>query len=118
LDSDQALANQKRRLLANELFGQPIIIFSTRNDMISNILVPNSNQDFELPPNINLLSFEPWLNASSTDGPIQYLVRLEHLFEEGEHPMWSQPATISLSSLFGPSGVTFISPFSTLSLMI
>jgi len=76
LDSDQALANQKRRLLANELFGQPIIIFSTRKDMI------------------------------------------EHLFEEGEHPMWSQPATISLSSLFGPSGVTFISPFSTLSLMI
>ena len=104
LGDDQAKSNEKRRLLANEISSQPILVFTREIQNQLQKLVPISSQVFELPPNVNLLTFEPWFNASAPDGPVQYLVRLEHLFEEGEHPTWSQPATVSLSQMFAPTG--------------
>ncbi len=34
------------------------------------------------------------------DGNPEVLLRLEHLFDEGEHPLWSQNINLELSSLF------------------
>ena len=104
LGDDQAKSNEKRRLLANEISSQPILVFTREIQNQLEKLVSIPSQVFELPPNVNLLTFEPWFNASAPDGPVQYLVRLEHLFEEGEHPTWSQPATVSLSQMFAPTG--------------
>ena len=104
LGDDQAKSNEKRRLLANEISSQPILVFTREIQNQLEKLVSIPSQVFELPPNVNLLTLEPWFNASAPDGPVQYLVRLEHLFEEGEHPTWSQPATVSLSQMFAPTG--------------
>ena len=101
---DQAKCTEKRRMLANELNSQPIVIFPSDLTTHFKYLDTFIKHEFQLPPNVNLLSFEPWLNVSSPDGPVQYLVRVEHLFEEGEHPTWSQPATVSLSQMFGSAG--------------
>ena len=46
-----------------------------------------------LPANVHLLTLERWQ-------PGQVLLRLQHLFAVGEHPTWSQPATVDLSKLF------------------
>ena len=64
----------------------------------------NTKETYELPSNVNLLTFEPWLNASSEYPNKQYLVRIEHLFEVGEHGMMSKPVSISLTKFFGPLG--------------
>ena len=45
------------------------------------------------------------MNTSAPDAANQYLIRLEHLFAEGEHSKLSQPVSISLQELFGPTGL-------------
>lgn len=44
----------------------------------------------DLPPNVNLLTLEPW------DDQGRILVRFEHFFGVGEDETFSQPASISL----------------------
>jgi hypothetical protein len=44
----------------------------------------------DLPPNVNLLTLEPW------DDQGRILVRFEHFFGVGEDEQFSQPASISL----------------------
>jgi lysosomal alpha-mannosidase len=100
--------NALRRQLSNELFGNLIIFFPSSNELQSmkNTFPAVPQASYQLPTNINLLTFEPWLNASSDYPNKQYLVRLEHLFEEGEHANLSQPVTVSLAKLFGPTGTS------------
>ncbi|XP_001603702.3 lysosomal alpha-mannosidase isoform X1 [Nasonia vitripennis] len=50
-----------------------------------------------LPKNVRILTLEPW-----KDGEV--LLRLEHLFEEGESPKYSVPAQVDLKEVF--SGFT------------
>lgn len=42
-----------------------------------------------LPPNVNLMTFE-----SRNDG--SYLIRFEHIYDDGEDTILSQPATVAL----------------------
>ncbi|XP_065568469.1 lysosomal alpha-mannosidase-like isoform X3 [Artemia franciscana] len=42
-----------------------------------------------LPANVNLLTFEPWETG-------KILLRLEHIYQEGEHPSLSKEVTVSL----------------------
>ena len=99
----------KRRQLSNEVFGDLIVIFPPNGDVKTVQQNFHANDQaakdiYQLPPNVNLLTFEPWLNASSDYPNKQYLVRLEHLFEVGEHSTLSEPVIVSLFKLFGPLG--------------
>ena len=52
-----------------------------------------------LPPNVHLLTFQSV--AVKADGSLaQAIVRLAHLFEAGEHPTLSAPATVDLGAAF------------------
>lgn len=55
----------------------------------------------KLPPNINLLTLEPW-----EDGRI--LLRLEHIFEVNEDSKYSRPRRISLRDLFTTFVITSV----------
>ena len=103
LNGNHDEANENWRLLSNEIFVQPVLLFKTgsEDEILTRLLTSERTREYQLAPNVNLLSFEPWLNGSL----VQYLVRLEHLFQEGEHQVWSQPVSVSLSQLFGPSGL-------------
>ena len=105
--NDIEQGNALRRQLANEVFGELLVFFPSDEELQSliNTFPAGPKEIYQLPTNINLLTFEPWLNASSDYPNKQYLVRLEHLFEEGEHASLSQPVTVSLSKLFGPIGI-------------
>uniref|UniRef100_A0A2M4DMV2 Alpha-mannosidase n=1 Tax=Anopheles darlingi TaxID=43151 RepID=A0A2M4DMV2_ANODA len=46
----------------------------------------------QLPPNVNLLTLEPW-----KDGTV--LVRFEHLFEQGEDPVYSKPVQFNVRNV-------------------
>ncbi|XP_033223798.1 lysosomal alpha-mannosidase-like [Belonocnema kinseyi] len=54
-----------------------------------------------LPPNIHILTLEPW-----KDGSI--LLRLEHLFESDESVEFSKPVTINIQELFSAFTVTSV----------
>ncbi|NWW29159.1 MA2B1 mannosidase, partial [Falcunculus frontatus] len=54
-----------------------------------------------LPPNLHLLSLEPW-------GAGSLLLRLEHLFERGESQNGSQPVTLDLTTLFSAFTITSV----------
>ncbi|XP_033225887.1 lysosomal alpha-mannosidase-like [Belonocnema kinseyi] len=55
----------------------------------------------KLPPNIHILTLEPW-----KDGSI--LLRLEHIFEAGESVKYSIPVTINIQNLFSDFTVTAV----------
>lgn len=46
-----------------------------------------------LPPNVNVLTLEPWIGFS-------FLLRLEHVFEQNEDPTYSKSAVVKLKDLF------------------
>ncbi|ETV68894.1 hypothetical protein H257_15245 [Aphanomyces astaci] len=68
-------------------------------------IVPSSSHDHHswidrLPLNVGLTSLE-------AHSPKCIRLRLTHLFAVDEHPVWSQPATVSLATLLGPSFESF-----------
>ncbi|RHY96107.1 hypothetical protein DYB35_007221 [Aphanomyces astaci] len=68
-------------------------------------IVPPSSHDHpswngRLPLNVGLTSLE-------AHSPKCIRLRLTHLFAVDEHPVWSQPATVSLATLLGPSFESF-----------
>jgi len=52
----------------------------------------------ELPFNVHLLSLQT-VNGTA-NGKMITLLRLQHIFAEGEHPVWSKPAVVDLNKLF------------------
>ena len=55
-----------------------------------------------LPPNVKLVTLTSNY-ASFNDG--QWLLRLSHLYEAGEHPTLAQPVTLNLQEVFGKAGL-------------
>jgi len=103
-------ANAKRRQLSNEVNGELLYMFIDQSgfEKLRKLLNPKkvNTPRYKFPINVNLLTFEPWLNTSFIEYvPTQYLVRFEHLFEEGEHSVWSKPVSIPVQEFFGPSGL-------------
>ena len=102
LGDDIEQVGAQRKILSNEIFAAPVVMFPALKgpSQIKKLFSPGQVQDqdkYQLPPNVNLLTLEPWLNASQDYPNKQYLVRLEHIFEEGEHGELSQPVTVELS---------------------
>ena len=56
------------------------------------------NLTLSLPDNVNLLTLEPWFADLSTTNKF-YLIRLEHIFQLGEHSTLSQSATVDMAIL-------------------
>ncbi|XP_046834727.1 lysosomal alpha-mannosidase isoform X1 [Vespa crabro] len=54
-----------------------------------------------LPPNVNILTLEPWKNGT-------ILLRLEHIFEVGESNVYSVPVDINIKDLFTSFTITSI----------
>ncbi|XP_033226476.1 lysosomal alpha-mannosidase-like [Belonocnema kinseyi] len=69
------------------------------DDWKTNYRMHSSGLAERLPSNIHILTLEPWKDGS-------VLLRLEHLFEEGESIEYSKPAKINLQDLFSDFIVT------------
>lgn len=66
---------------------------------------------YDLPPNVHILSLQ-LLNVPADDATryattaqVPYVLRLQHLYEVGEHPVYSQNVTVNVSSVFSNSGL-------------
>jgi len=57
-----------------------------------------------LPFNIHLLTLATTQDPAQTSGPIPLIFRLQHVFAAGEHPTYSQPVTLDLTTLFTCQG--------------
>lgn len=95
-------AFRKTRLLANELYAQPLITFDVNDEdnkrikketFLSSTTNYNDADEKEiivLPPNVNLLTVEPIISPQQNEKIFTtttnlFLVRFEHLFDVDEH---------------------------------
>uniref|UniRef100_A0A499FTU7 Alpha-mannosidase n=1 Tax=Anopheles arabiensis TaxID=7173 RepID=A0A499FTU7_ANOAR len=83
---------QNKVLLPSWPFVSAVDNVLTYDDYLSNFRNIYSAIAQQLPPNVNLLTLEPW-----KDGTV--LVRLEHLFERNEDPVYSQAVRINVRSV-------------------
>ena len=84
-------AVEEHRFRAMELFYQPLVVFNHN-------LKPETALKPVLPANIHLLSLERVETASAPAG-LLLLLRLEHLFQAGEHQLYSTPVNIDIRKL-------------------
>ncbi|KAH9491893.1 Lysosomal alpha-mannosidase [Bulinus truncatus] len=86
--------------LALQVHLAPTFMFTPANgDTISkNALKEIQFLTNELPDNVHVLT----LDRIASNETSLFLLRLEHVFEEGEHPVLSLPAEVSLENLFKP----------------
>ena len=80
-----------------------IIIIPETMDQL-HLLTPGLGHD--LPLNLNLVTLEPWWSSeeASTAQKKFFLLRLEHLFQVGEHPDWSADTDIDIGLLLSTLG--------------
>uniref|UniRef100_A0A182U141 alpha-mannosidase n=1 Tax=Anopheles melas TaxID=34690 RepID=A0A182U141_9DIPT len=83
---------QNKVLLPSWPFVSAVDNVLTYDDYLLNFRTIYSAIAQQLPPNVNLLTLEPW-----KDGTV--LVRLEHLFERNEDPVYSQAVRINVRSV-------------------
>ena len=94
------------RLLAKELFAPPVVALMDYTHIPTTY--PHTSKSVgdvksvELPENVHLLTLQVW-NTTTT------LVRLEHIFDEGEDETLSQPAQVDLNELFTSTDVAHVS---------
>ena len=88
---------EKRKEMSLDLFYKPLIVFQKNADQ--NVF---PQLDINLPANVHILTLRKILLPEEPDATF-VLLRLEHIYQVGEHPDLSTPATVSLSALF--SGV-------------
>uniref|UniRef100_A0A915PEZ2 Glycosyl hydrolases family 38 C-terminal beta sandwich domain-containing protein n=1 Tax=Meloidogyne floridensis TaxID=298350 RepID=A0A915PEZ2_9BILA len=85
------------RILGLQLFHEPTLLFSKFsgefNDYNNKYLTNFSALNFDLPPNINLLTLKHIGNK-------QILIRLEHIFQAGEDANLSNPIYLNLQTIF------------------
>ena len=94
-DLDMAEAYRRTRLLANELYGQPLITFDLEKGHKKNKSLSSSVTG--LPENVNLLTLEPISPNKIPEENNFYLLRFEHIFDIDEHPLLSLPVKVSLT---------------------
>ena len=64
---------------------------------IKSTILQWSGLTYPLRPNVHMLTLEQWGGPVFDPTPTQpYLLRLEHIYEKGEDPDLSKPATVSL----------------------
>ena len=95
-DFDSNEAHRRTRLLANEIYAQPLITFDHENNKFKKEERYNKKVPISLPENVNLMTLESISQNQSPEIDNLYLVRFEHLFDVGEHPVLSLPAKISI----------------------
>lgn len=90
-------AARKHRPLAQKIFLQPELSFATYNsseaEFIKKFRTKYSGLKTSLPPNVHLLTMEPWKKGTK-------LLRFEHIFEFDDDPVLSKPVTVVLKDLF------------------
>ena len=91
-------AAEKHRPLAQEMFMEPIISFTSSMEKNQPIYKGLTK---DLPGNVHLLTLEQWHSK-------RYLLRLEHFYQRFEDPSLSKPATVSLRHLFQSFEITAV----------
>ncbi|CAL1274579.1 unnamed protein product [Larinioides sclopetarius] len=103
--SNMTKAASKHRPLAQQLFMQPQLSFASYNSSekdyfkLFNVFSPGLKTT--LPPNVHLLTLEPWKRGT-------ILIRLEHIYEFDEDNTLSKPVDVSLKDLFKEFNVVSI----------
>ncbi|XP_033744911.1 lysosomal alpha-mannosidase-like [Pecten maximus] len=68
-----------------------------------------SGMNSNLPDNVHLLTMEQWGGPGVVPSSSQpYIIRLEHIFETGEHSTLSKDATVNLQGLFATFDVSSV----------
>ncbi|GBN36329.1 Lysosomal alpha-mannosidase [Araneus ventricosus] len=103
--SNMTKAASKHRPLAQQLFMQPQLSFASYNssekDYFKSFNVFSPGIKPTLPPNVHLLTLEPWKRGT-------ILIRLEHIYEFDEDDTLSRPVDVSLKGLFKEFNVVSI----------
>ncbi|KAF8787519.1 Lysosomal alpha-mannosidase like protein [Argiope bruennichi] len=103
--SNISKAASKHRPLAQKLFMQPQLSFASYNssetDYFKSFNVFSPGLKTTLPPNVHLLTLEPWKRGT-------VLIRLEHMYEFNEDSTLSLAVDVSLKDLFKEFNVTSI----------
>jgi alpha-mannosidase len=94
-------AHEARRQLSETLNFPPTLGFTAA------ALAPAAAQPFSavsaaLPPNVKLVTLT---NNYASHNAGQWLLRLSHLYQAGEHPTLAQPATVDLQKVFAKAGL-------------
>ncbi|XP_053692769.1 lysosomal alpha-mannosidase-like [Sabethes cyaneus] len=97
----------RERFLQNQVLTPPWLFVAHASDLSFDSWTTNFHNTYSalsvsLPPNVNLLTFEPW------KGPKNFLIRFEHLLEKGEDPRYSQPVTVDLRKAFASFSIKSI----------
>ena len=95
-DFDPNEAHRRTRLLANELYAQPLITFDVDENPKMDLPSSPKSSNMGLPENVNLLTLESVSRNKMTPEKNLYLVRFEHIFDLDEHPILAQPANVPL----------------------
>ncbi|KAL3876582.1 hypothetical protein ACJMK2_034416 [Sinanodonta woodiana] len=95
------------RDMALQGYMSPVVSFAsvdyTLEEWNNNFNTMWSGLKQELPANVHMLTLEQWGGPAFPPSSSQpYLIRLEHIYENGEDPDLSKPAIVSLSNLFVP----------------
>ncbi|GFG40564.1 hypothetical protein Cfor_04486 [Coptotermes formosanus] len=96
-------AAQRARSLQQSLLLSPWLFFTPADNISYAEWVKNYKMEFSglkqgLPENVHILTLEPWKGHT-------FLLRLEHIYEKNEHPVFSKPATVNLQDLFKPFSI-------------
>ena len=95
-DFDSNEAHRRTRILANEIYAQPLITFDHESNKFQKEGRYSKKVPTSLPENVNLMTLESISQNQSPEIDNLYLVRFEHLFDIDEHPVLSLPAKISI----------------------
>ncbi|XP_017796881.1 PREDICTED: lysosomal alpha-mannosidase-like [Habropoda laboriosa] len=83
----------KEKALALEMLLRPLILIKTNASVSANVTIQNTGLAKSLPPNVHILTLEPWKDNT-------VLLRLEHIFEVGETVSYSKPTEVNIQDLF------------------
>ena len=95
-DFDSNEAHRRTRILANEIYAQPLITFDHESNKFKKEGRYSKKVPTSLPENVNLMTLESISQNQSPEIDNLYLVRFEHLFDIDEHPVLSLPVKISI----------------------
>jgi alpha-mannosidase len=93
-------ANRERRRQAELLSFGPVVGFAA-GDAGAPSQPSRRGLSQDLPPNVKLVT----LGVTSPQYNDNVILRLAHLYEEGEHPTLSRPVNVSLAQVFAADGL-------------